>query len=103
MKKIICITFLLLIFPALVVAHPGRTAADGCHYCRTNCDSWGEEWGERHCHTNRIEELLPIMTPEKPKSSFRRVNQKQTPGWEYNIKVKNTSIRTEEKNKVGVQ
>ncbi|MFC1700745.1 hypothetical protein ACFLZ0_01230 [Patescibacteria group bacterium] len=31
-------------------AHPGRTASDGCHYCRTNCDSWGVPWNERHCH-----------------------------------------------------
>lgn len=31
-------------------AHPGGTASDGCHYCRTNCDSWGEAWNERHCH-----------------------------------------------------
>lgn len=32
------------------LAHPGNTAADGCHYCRTNCDQWGEAWNERHCH-----------------------------------------------------
>jgi endonuclease G len=31
-------------------AHPGRTAADGCHYCRTNCAQWGVPYGERHCH-----------------------------------------------------
>ncbi len=34
-------------------AHPGRTAADGCHYCRTNCAQWGEVAGERHCHEER--------------------------------------------------
>ena len=33
-----------------VFAHPGRTASDGCHYCRTNCDSWGVPWNQRHCH-----------------------------------------------------
>ncbi len=33
-----------------VSAHPGRTAKDGCHYCRTNCDYWGVPYGERHCH-----------------------------------------------------
>ena len=32
------------------IAHPGGTASDGCHYCRTNCDRWGEEHGRRHCH-----------------------------------------------------
>jgi hypothetical protein len=35
---------------SIVEAHPGRTAADGCHYCRTNCDQWGVAWNERHCH-----------------------------------------------------
>ena len=31
-------------------AHPGGLAADGCHYCRANCEKWGEGAGERHCH-----------------------------------------------------
>ncbi len=35
---------------SIALAHPGNTAADGCHYCRTNCDDWGEAWDERHCH-----------------------------------------------------
>ena len=34
-------------------AHPGNVAADGCHYCRTNCAKWGEVEGERHCHRDR--------------------------------------------------
>ena len=33
-----------------VEAHPGNTASDGCHYCRTNCAKWGEVEGARHCH-----------------------------------------------------
>lgn len=37
-------------YAGVVDAHPGRTAADGCHYCRTNCDTWGVPWNERHCH-----------------------------------------------------
>ena len=44
-------------------AHPGRTASDGCHYCWTNCDRWGEVEGARHCHGNNIEELDPKFTP----------------------------------------
>lgn len=36
--------------PILVFAHPGNTASDGAHYCRTNCDSWGVPWNERHSH-----------------------------------------------------
>ena len=51
MKK----TFAFLMIGALlcslsVYAHPGGTASDGCHYCRTNCDAWGVPWDERHCH-----------------------------------------------------
>ena len=37
-------------YPSIISAHPGRTASDGCHYCRTNCASWGEVQGARHCH-----------------------------------------------------
>ena len=40
-----------LVWAALdAAAHPGRTAADGCHYCRTNCEQWGVEPNKRHCH-----------------------------------------------------
>lgn len=41
---------LIVLFPRTSLAHPGRTAGDGCHYCRTNCDSWGVAWNARHCH-----------------------------------------------------
>lgn len=43
-----------LIMPNIAVAHPGNTAADGCHYCWTNCDYWGEVYGERHCRGGNI-------------------------------------------------
>lgn len=45
--------FLTLLFITPVSAHPGRTASDGCHYCRTNCDRWGVSWNERHCHGSK--------------------------------------------------
>lgn len=49
-------------------AHPGRTASDGCHYCRTNCSSWGVPQNQRHCHYKAdppsLEEgLLKVSTP----------------------------------------
>jgi micrococcal nuclease len=53
MKKLIVILFVLFsffVFASRIDAHPGRTAADGCHYCRTNCASWGVPSNERHCH-----------------------------------------------------
>lgn len=40
----------LLLIPLGALAHPGRTASDGCHYCRTNCDYWGVPHNQRHCH-----------------------------------------------------
>lgn len=33
-----------------VQAHPGRTDSSGGHTCRTNCGSWGLEYGEYHHH-----------------------------------------------------
>jgi len=52
MRKFILLftSFIILSSPVLSSAHPGNTAADGCHYCRTNCSSWGVGWNVRHCH-----------------------------------------------------
>lgn len=36
--------------PVVGGAHPGGTDDEGCHTCRTNCEKWDEETGERHCH-----------------------------------------------------
>jgi hypothetical protein len=49
---VLALTALAAVFlnPPEVSAHPGRTASDGCHYCRTRCDYWGEVWNQRHCH-----------------------------------------------------
>lgn len=49
MPRFLLLVFLILV-PQFTSAHPGNTAADGCHYCRTNCDKWGVHWNERHCH-----------------------------------------------------
>lgn len=56
------LALLFILFLSLhpeVSAHPGRTASDGCHYCRTNCAYWGEEYGVRHCHGGSFMPLLP--------------------------------------------
>jgi len=47
---LILLITLVFLFPKYSLAHPGRTASDGCHYCRTNCVKWGEVSGARHCH-----------------------------------------------------
>lgn len=49
-KLVLIIIMLFILSPSISYAHPGRTASDGCHYCRTNCDRWGVPWNERHCH-----------------------------------------------------
>lgn len=59
----ILVLFFLIVFASSVEAHPGRTAADGCHYCRTNCDSWGVPWNERHCHGGGVP---PVQSSEQP-------------------------------------
>lgn len=60
------IVFLLaLVVPLTVAAHPGRTASDGCHYCRTRCDYWGQAWNARHCHGGYTAPT-PSYSPPKP-------------------------------------
>jgi len=58
---------LIILNTPSVYAHPGRTAADGCHYCRTNCDEWGVPWNERHCHggstVQPVQEQQPVYNP----------------------------------------
>lgn len=53
MKKIITLIIILFVFStASVSAHPGKTDGDGCHTCWTNCEKWGLEYGEYHCHND---------------------------------------------------
>lgn len=57
----ILILIIFIFSPGISYAHPGRTASDGCHYCRTNCDKWGVPWNERHCHGGGY--ATPYTTP----------------------------------------
>lgn len=69
MKKILIGLSLLLLSSQAAFAHPGRTASDGCHYCRTNCDKWGVEWDVRHCHGGSTPNPTPTTTT-KPTSTY---------------------------------
>lgn len=60
------IFFLFLTLSSNLYAHPGGTAGDGCHYCRTNCSSWGVTYGARHCHQNK-----GVPQPSEPIRSHR--------------------------------
>ncbi len=78
--------FFVFIIATPIFAHPGNTAGDGCHYCRTNCDSWGVGWDVRHCHnttilppkdkytTNEVtrEELVPFSSSEEGDPSLEK-------------------------------
>ena len=52
-------------------AHPGGLAADGWHYCRTNCAKWGQVEGERHGHEQHSATPAPrsrqnVRPPARP-------------------------------------
>jgi hypothetical protein len=42
--------FILSFTVSNIDAHPGNTASDGCHFCRTNCGEWGYTYDTRHGH-----------------------------------------------------
>lgn len=48
--SIIFVCLILILRINVVEGHPGRTDSSGCHYCRTNCESYGLSYGEYHCH-----------------------------------------------------
>ncbi|HUW71898.1 MAG TPA: YHYH domain-containing protein [Candidatus Humimicrobiaceae bacterium] len=56
----IFIISVLVIFPITIFAHPGRTDANGCHTCRTNCEKWRLSYGEYHCHNKPIEAMKEV-------------------------------------------
>jgi len=76
---------LYFLFPETSLAHPGRTASDGCHYCRTRCDYWGEVWNARHCHGGRsstpiiLNSPTPIPTSTPTNTSTPRPTNTSTP------------------------
>lgn len=49
-KRFIMVILIIGMMPSIVLAHPGRTDSNGCHYCRTNCAKYGLSNGEYHCH-----------------------------------------------------
>jgi hypothetical protein len=59
MRKIILLCVMVIMgFNIKVYAHPGNTDANGGHYCWTNCEKWGLEYGEYHYHNQK-----PNSTP----------------------------------------
>src|SRR5918992_1413577 len=78
MKKLLLLfAFVFLFVVSLAEAHPGKTAADGCHYCRTNCDAYGVPWNERHCHGGGSAPVQSAPVVEQPVQQ-QQVVQKPT-------------------------
>jgi len=84
--KILSVFFIfsLIFLPKIIFAHPGRTASDGCHYCRTNCAKWGEVENVRHCHGGGsvpqplVEKVLPPPTTIPTRISTRVPTRRPT-------------------------
>src|SRR3989338_8514384 len=87
MRKYLFIALFIYTFaPLAVSAHPGNTASDGCHYCRTNCDKWGVAWNERHCHASK-----GVSQPTEPIRSIRgEVRGTTVPAPEYKTPASQT-------------
>ena len=49
MKRLL-LAVLILMLISEVYGHPGRTNSEGCHTCKTNCEQYGLQYGEYHCH-----------------------------------------------------
>jgi len=75
MKKLVFLTLVLAAASTTISAHPGRTASDGCHYCRTNCSDWGVPAGQRHCHGNsNTEQVQPFLQTTSHETSILELN-----------------------------
>lgn len=68
----VLVGMLFLLGVEIAYSHPGNTASDGCHYCWTNCDSWGEVYGQRHCHgyTPDPEPNYDYYEPDPPEPNY---------------------------------
>jgi len=80
----------LLFFPLLATAHPGKTDSEGCHVCRTNCDKYGILYNERHCHSSGSasaapEAVTPTPTPLPTVPSSGSESSDQSPAPSFSI------------------
>lgn len=118
MKKILIIFILGILFIGVMLtnAHPGRTDKNGCHVCRTNCEKWGLEQGEYHCHNipaetsyqTPINTYLPTPTITSTQKLDRIVNvtsivDGDTIYIDYKEKVRFVGVNTPEIGEPGYQ
>ena len=75
MKKLFILT-VLLVLADTAHAHPGGTNADGSHYCWTNCEEWGEEYGKKHFHGRCRYRILPSEDTEEAYEAAYQINKR---------------------------
>jgi competence protein ComEC len=96
MKKrtiLIASTLSLLMLTQPVLAHPGRTDSNGGHYCRTNCEKWGEVEGEWHSHgdsdneSSKPDDTAPVKITPIPAKPVKTVVEKlsQPAKWKLSV------------------
>ncbi len=90
MKKIFFLSLTILLIPAFVAAHPGRTDDSDCHVCKKNCDMWSVPWHTMHCHGKNETPAPQGLMPYSKEKTQHPADQKQ-PGWEYGMEIKKTS------------
>jgi len=95
-RAICVVLFLMATLVTTAQAHPGGTAADGCHYCRTNCSDWGETAGTRHCHSGYNSTKADELGAAKPNS--KAIEEKHShdhpQDHQHNPKQPNSSIES---------
>lgn len=69
MKRLAIVMTLILVLALDITAHPGRTDANGCHYCRTNCEQYGLQQDEYHCHNKTSTSVMIESTIDSSSSS----------------------------------
>lgn len=78
---ILMISTIFMYKMATTSAHPGRKDSSGCHYCRTNCASYGLSTNEYHCHNGGGSSSgggasAPTVTPIQPSAAEIEAQQR---------------------------
>lgn len=88
MKRLAIVMTLVLVLVLDISAHPGRTNADGCHYCRTNCEQYGLQQDEYHCHNNEAASTASsTSTVDSSSSSVKTTSTTSTKKTTSSVKI----------------
>ena len=98
MNKVTIIVAIILILAIDVSSSPGRTNANGCHTCRTNCAQYGLQDGEYHCHNKNNTSINSNTTTSSATSTVKSTStttSKKTTSTEKIINSETTEINNE--------